>query len=153
MIEGAAITFVDFTEIRRVRETMREFDVFTRLAVVVRDSRDAITVQDLKGRILAWNPGAVRAYGWTETEALAMNVRDRIPREEQEGALARMIELAQDKVLLPFQTRRITKDGRVLEVLLTATALLNKDGEVYAVSTTERVTDAKNQMVKKETNP
>jgi two-component system CheB/CheR fusion protein len=50
-----------------------------RLAVVVRDASDAITVQDLEGRITAWNPGAQRLYGWSEDEALQMNVRDRIP--------------------------------------------------------------------------
>jgi PAS domain S-box-containing protein len=37
---------------------------------MVRDAHDAVTVQDLDGRILAWNPGAVRMYGWSEAEAL-----------------------------------------------------------------------------------
>jgi two-component system CheB/CheR fusion protein len=49
--------------------------------VVVRDASDAITVQDLEGRTLAWNPGAQRLYGWTEAQALQMNVRERIPTE------------------------------------------------------------------------
>ena len=50
-----------------------------RLAVVLQDSNDAITVQDFVGHILAWNQGAERMYGWTESEALRMNVRDIIP--------------------------------------------------------------------------
>ena len=64
-----------------------------RLGVVVRDASDAITVQDLEGRILAWNPGAVRLYGWTEAEALRLNVHDRIPPDLRAGSLATLASL------------------------------------------------------------
>jgi two-component system CheB/CheR fusion protein len=70
-------------------------------ADLMRDSHDAITVQDMDGRIIAWNPGAVRMYGW--------------------------------------RTQRIAKDGRSVEVWLTATALVNETGQMYAVATTERM--------------
>ncbi len=79
IIEGAVITFVDITEMKRVQQALREVNALRRLAVVLRDANDAITVQDMEGCILAWNPGAERMYGWTEAEALAMNIRDRIP--------------------------------------------------------------------------
>ena len=45
-----------------------------------------IIVQDLDGRILAWNPAAERMYGWSEPEALTMNIRDLIPEELREEA-------------------------------------------------------------------
>ena len=89
VIEGAVLTFVDITEVMETREALREANDLLRLAVVVRDAHDAITVQDLDGRILAWNPGAVRMYGWSEAEALTMNVRDRIPEALREDALAK----------------------------------------------------------------
>jgi len=104
----------------------------------VRDAHDAITVQDLNGRILAWNPGAVRMYGWSETEALAMNTRDRIPKELREEALNRVHQLSLAEVLEPYRTQRITKNGSVVEVWMTATALMNEAGEMYAIATTER---------------
>jgi two-component system CheB/CheR fusion protein len=56
-IEGGVITFVDITELKRSEEVLR------RMAVVIKDSNDAITVQDLDGCILAWNRGAERMYG------------------------------------------------------------------------------------------
>ena len=42
-----------------------------RLAAVVRDSNDAVTMMDFEGRVLAWNPEAERIYGWSEAEALS----------------------------------------------------------------------------------
>ena len=106
--------------------------------MVVRDAHDAVTVQDLDGRILAWNPGAVRMYGWSEEEALLMNVRDRIPDDLRENALARVLELSRAEILEPDLTRRKTKAATVLAVSVTSTARVNDAGRMYAVSTTER---------------
>ena len=138
VIEGAVITFVEITEIVRTRETLRKANELLRLAVVVRDAFDAITVQDLDGRIIAWNPGAERMYGWTELEALQMNVRDRIPAELHDQALARVHQLSQAETLETYQTQRICKDGSLKEVSLTSTALVNASGLTYAIATTER---------------
>ncbi len=70
VIDGAVITFFDITEMKKAREALQDSETLRRLAVVMTDSRDAILVQDLDGRILCWNPGATRLYGWTEAEAL-----------------------------------------------------------------------------------
>jgi len=143
VIEGAVITFVEITEMKRIQETLRESEGMRRLAVVVHDAHDAITVQDLEGRILAWNQGAVRIYGWSEAEALVMNVRDRIPEGLCEEALAKVYQLSQAEILEPYRTQRIAKDGRIVEVWLTATALVNETGQMYAIATTERSGDLK----------
>jgi two-component system, chemotaxis family, CheB/CheR fusion protein len=137
VIEGAVITFVDLTEIVQARESLRQSNEMLRLAVIVRDAHDAITMQDLDGRILAWNPGAVRLYGWSEVEALRMNARDRIPLERRADDLARMPPLRPIGKLEPFCSQRFTKDGAILEVWITATALINEMGLVYALATTE----------------
>ena len=139
VIEGVVITFVDITETLHARDTLEKANALLRLAVVVRDAFDAITVQDLEGRIIAWNPGAVRMYGWSEAEALRMNVRDRIPKSLHAKALGRVRELSESVVLEPYHTQRIAKDGRVLNVSLTSTALVDESGDMYAIATTERV--------------
>jgi two-component system CheB/CheR fusion protein len=128
----------DITERKRAEEALRQASSLLRLAVVVRDAHDAITVQDMEGRILAWNPGATRMYGWSEAEALAMNVRDRIPEGLREEALAEVLRLSHDEILEPGRMRRLAKDGRILEVQVTATALVNETGQIYAIATTER---------------
>jgi two-component system CheB/CheR fusion protein len=80
-------------------------------------------------------------YGWSETEALAMNVRERIPQGLREQALATLRQLSRAEVLQPYHTQRIAKNGTVLEVSMVSTALLNEDGKMYAIATTERVKD------------
>ena len=138
IIEGAVLTFVDITERKQAEESLRQANAGTRLAVVVQDAHDAITVQDLEGRMIAWNPGAVRLYGWSEDQALAMNVRDRIPQELREGALETLARLSHAEIMEPYRTRRISKDGSVLDVVIISTALVDTTGKLYAVATTER---------------
>jgi two-component system CheB/CheR fusion protein len=138
VIEGVVVSFVDIMEMKLAKDALRKANEQLRLAVVVRDARDAITVQDLEGHIIAWNPGAVRLYGWSEAEALAMNVRDRIPKGLREDALARVHQLSRAEVLEPYLTQRLTRTGAVVEVSIIATALVNEDGRMYAIATTER---------------
>jgi two-component system CheB/CheR fusion protein len=142
VIEGAVISFIDITDAVQTREALHKANELLRLAVVVRDAHDAITVQDLGGRILAWNPGAVRMYGWSEAEALLMNVRERIPEALREKALTSLQQLSQAEVLEPYRTQRISKQGVVMEVSIISTALLNQSGEMYAIATTERTIGA-----------
>jgi two-component system CheB/CheR fusion protein len=138
VIEGAVITFMDITETKHDREALRQANAKLRLAVVVRDAHDAITVQDMDGCIIAWNQGAVRMYGWSEAEALTMNVSDRIPEELQAEALVNIYRLSLAQKLEPCRTQRLAKDGKVVEIWLTSTALVNEGGKMYAIMTTER---------------
>ena len=140
MIEGAVITFSDTTELKKVREELHESEAQRRLAIVVADSRDAILVQSLNGKILGWNPGATRMYGWTEAEALEMNILELIPPTGRKEALAVVQKLSGAAVLQPYQMERVAKDGQILQISLTATALADTKGAVYAIATTERVT-------------
>jgi two-component system CheB/CheR fusion protein len=139
MIEGAVITFFDISDLVLTREALNKANELQRLAVVVRDAHDAISLQDLNGRILAWNPGAVRLYGWSESEALLLNVRDRIPPALRDDALVILQQLSQGKILAPYYSQRLTADGAVLEVSIIATALLDESGRMYAIATTERL--------------
>jgi two-component system CheB/CheR fusion protein len=137
VIEGAVISFIDITAMVRTREELRKANELMRLAVVVRDAHDAVTVQDLEGNIRAWNPASARMYGWTEAEALQMNFRDRVPGNLQAKEIEKLGLLARGEVLPAYPSSRRTKDDRVVAVEVTATALVDAAGRVYAVATTE----------------
>jgi len=139
VIEGAVITFSDISELKRVELALEQANRRARLAVVVHDAFDAITMTDLEGRILAWNPAAERLYGWTEEQALKMTLRERIPATEVKLAMSRLKQLSQGQVLALYPTQRLTNTGKVVDVSLLATALIDATGKVYAVTTTERL--------------
>jgi two-component system, chemotaxis family, CheB/CheR fusion protein len=92
----------------------------------------------MEGRILAWNASAVKLYGWSEAEALEMNLRDRIPKGRREDTLKKLQQLSQGDILEPYLTQRVTKDGSLLEVSIISSALVNESGQFYAIATTER---------------
>lgn len=139
VIEGAVITFTEITDVKRAQLALRDSEAMGRLAIVVRDAHDAILVFGLDGRVLAWNPAATRNYGWTEAEALTMDLQALAPDAQGDDALSRLREAAFSDVLAPFRARRRTSSGHVMEVWLTAAALMDAAGAPYAIATTERM--------------
>jgi len=137
VIDGVVITLTETTAMRAARDALAETEAARRLAAVVLDARDAITLQAPDGTILAWNPAAERAYGWSEAETLGKNIRMVIPEAQRAEALVRQHALAQSGVLAPYAAERITKDGGIVRVWMTAVAL-QKAGTTYAIATTER---------------
>jgi len=137
VIEGAVISFVDITTMVQTREELRQANNLLRLAIVVRDAHDAITVQSLDGRTLAWNPGATRMYGWTEAEALQMDVARRVPEAVRAEESAHLARLAKGETVPAYPSARLTKDGAIVDVEVTATTLLDAAGNTYAIATTE----------------
>jgi hypothetical protein len=83
-------------------------------------------------------PGGGKDVRLDEAEALAMNIRDLIPEAGREEALAVLRQFSRAEVIEPYRMQRIAKDGRIVDVWLTATALVNDSGSVYAIATTER---------------
>jgi two-component system CheB/CheR fusion protein len=142
VIEGAVITFTEISALKKAQAALRDSEALRRLAVVVRDASDAILVHDLTGRILAWNPKAEAMYGWSEAEALAMNIRDLTPERERDRILAAVRQQSGDGVLEPQRIERIAKDGRTVSVSVIASALVSNAGETYAIATTERAATA-----------
>ncbi|MBI5739394.1 MAG: PAS domain S-box protein [Nitrospirae bacterium] len=122
----------DITEVKQAGEAVK------RLATVLQISNDAITIQDFDGNFTAWNDGAGRMFGWTEAEALKMKVRDTIPAEKLTETLEYLEKLRLGETMPSFETQRVTKDGRILDIWLTATVLKDEAGAPVAIATTER---------------
>jgi len=109
-----------------------------RLAAVLMDSNDAIAVLDFSGRITAWNRGAERMYGYREAEALQMNIEQLIPEEARAGEIVMLERLRHGQLLDSHETRRIRKDGTILDVWVTASILHSGDDRPIAIAVTER---------------
>jgi two-component system, chemotaxis family, CheB/CheR fusion protein len=137
-IEGVVITFQDITGLKQLEQLLKEKEQLRLLAMVVRESGDAYVIQDLDGKILAWNRGAERLYGWTEKEALGQNIRLIIPesnRGEYEHQLKNILE---GEKVEAFEAPRLTQEGRYLEVWVLPTRLTDEEGRIIAVAAHER---------------
>jgi PAS domain S-box-containing protein len=134
-----ATTELDITERKKAESTLKEkLEELRRFATVVSDSNDAVIMHDLDGKILAWNRGAKETYGYTETEALKMNVRDIVAEPDRKAALELIQRIKQGGVVKSFELRRVTKGGKILDVWLTTTLLTDEKGKPVAIATTER---------------
>jgi two-component system CheB/CheR fusion protein len=131
--DGVVVTFSDVTRLRRAEKQTR------RLATVVRDSNDAVILVDTTGKILTWNRGAEDMYGWSQTEAVQMNLRDLTPPDSMGEIVDLIPRLLAGQPVASFETQRRAKDGRVLEVWVTAAAIRDDaTPRVEGIATTER---------------
>lgn len=114
------------------------------LAAIVESSDDAIISKDLNGIIRSWNHGAERIFGYTAEEVVGrpitiLAIPGRI--DEIAGILAR---IKRGERVEHFETKRQTKDGRVLTVSLTVSPLRNTEGKIVGASKIARdITDQK----------
>jgi two-component system CheB/CheR fusion protein len=132
VIAGAVITLADITRLKQAEADLQ------RLATVVLDSNDAVTVHDLEGRILAWNRGAERMYGYSAEEARRVNMMALVPEEGRAQARGLLEAIERGEEVASLEVERLTKDGATLDVWLTVTRLVDDHGRPVAVATTER---------------
>ena len=104
------------------------------LAAIVDSSDDVIVSKTLEGRITSWNRAAERLFGWSAEEAIGQSItliipRDRLP--EEEDVLAR---LRRGERIDHFETIRVTKDGRLVEVSITVSPVRDASGTIVGAS-------------------
>ncbi len=129
IIDGVVINFVNISEVKALK----------RLATVVEDSNDAVTVHDLEGNIVEWNKGAEKMYGYTEREAKQISIFDLVPDEHLKEIKKFIRNLAEGKNVVPFETFRISKNGSKKKVWVKMTRLSDKEGFINEIATTEKL--------------
>ncbi len=117
-----------------------------RLAAIVEFSDDAIIGKDLNGIVISWNKGAEKIFGYTASEMVGASILRLIPadRRDEENQILRKIKLGES--VEHFETRRQTKDRRLMDVSVTASPIKDANGEVIGVSKVARdITERKRQ--------
>jgi two-component system, chemotaxis family, CheB/CheR fusion protein len=131
VIDGVVITFIDNSD-------QKALEIKSRLATVVRDSNDAVTVMDLEGSLLAWNKGAEKTYGLSETNTVGLSVFAIFADRQHDEIMRLLKRIASGEKVEPFQTERELRGGRKHRVQVTASLLRDEQGRPQAVATTER---------------
>jgi len=122
----------DITEEKEV-EKIRNY-----LATVVKQSNDAIYLHDNEGKIISWNEGAEKIYGYSEEEALRMKIWNIIPEYMQPEIESMMNSILEGKKIESLGTQRITKHGKMVDVLLSASVISDLGNHQKSIVITER---------------
>ena len=104
------------------------------LAEVVDSSDDAIITKTLKSVIRTWNPAAERIFGYTAQEAVGQSVLLIIPSGLQHEENIILTRIRNGERLEHFDTVRLRKDGRLIDVSLTVSPVRDPKGVVIGAS-------------------
>ncbi len=108
--------------------------VASRLAAIVESSDDAIIGKDLNGLITSWNRGAERIFGYAAAEIVGTPVMRLIPADRQEEETHILGQIRAGLRVDHFETKRQTKDGRLIDVSISASPIRDSRGVVVGVS-------------------
>jgi PAS domain S-box-containing protein len=124
----------------QTRRTKRDADLSAmHLAAIVEASDDAIiSAKTLDGILTSWNSAAERLYGWTAPEAIGRNLSLIVPDDKTSELAAMMDRLQAGERVEYFETVRLNKDGRRIDVSLTISPVRDLDGRMVGVSKTAR---------------
>ena len=125
---GRVWTFRDITERRGAEEARLH------LSAVVDSTDDAIVSKDLDGVIRSWNQAATRIFGYTPEEVIGKSITLLLPAErlhEEEEILRR---LRRGQRVDHFETVRVHKDGRLIDVSVTISPIRSPSGQIVGAS-------------------
>jgi PAS domain S-box-containing protein len=109
-----------------------------RLAAMVQFSEDAIIRQSLDGVITHWNPAAEKIYGYSAAEVVGRHVGLIIPQARAEENHQLIRRALRGEQISAWETVRRTKDGRIIDISLSVSAIRDERGETTAIVTIER---------------
>ncbi|HYM76255.1 MAG TPA: PAS domain S-box protein [Candidatus Dormibacteraeota bacterium] len=127
-------------ELRRLNEELerrktRELrDSQSRMALIVDSSQDAIIGKNLDGIVTQWNKGAEQMYGYTAQEMIGRPISVLCPKDRPDEIPAILDRIRHGERVEYFESVRVTKDGRRLNVSLAVSPIHDADGKVVGAS-------------------
>ena len=133
-IKGFLIFFKDVTKKKVLEKKAKETTLY--LKNILNDSADAIMGITLENKIFLWNRGAEEIYGYNEKEAIGKHIDMLLPdKQREEGESEKIIKEALKKGFLKnYITERKRKDGRIIKVNITRTAIRDVNGRIFGFS-------------------
>lgn len=131
-------------ELRKAHEELdrrksRELrDSQNRMALIVDSSQDAIIGKTLDGVITHWNNGAEQMYGYTPQEVIGRNISTLCPRDRVDEIPGILEKIRHGERVEYFESVRVTKDGKRLNVSVSISPILDHDGKVVGASAIAR---------------
>ncbi len=110
-------------------------DHSAKLAAIIKNANDAIISRAFDGTVLSWNAAAERLFGYSAAEAIGRPIGELIHLPEARARIMQNIEAVhRGEAVALYETRRRTKDGRVIDVLSSVSPIRNSTGEISGAS-------------------
>ncbi|NNU33144.1 PAS domain S-box protein [Mucilaginibacter sp. S1162] len=121
-----------------------------RLAAIITSSDDAIVSKTLDSVITSWNAAAERMFGWTAAEMIGQKIYKIIPADRQDEEPQIIARLHSGERVEHFETQRLTKDGRLIDVSVTISPIRDSEGRIVGASKIARdITERKQDETRK----
>jgi PAS domain S-box-containing protein len=117
-----------------------------KLAAIVESSSDAIISKTLKGIITSWNKSAEQLFGYTAPEMIGQSINKLIPSDRLDEEPAILEQLKRGEKVKHFETKRMTKDGRLIDISLTISPVKNSRGIIVGASKIARDITAQKKL-------
>ncbi len=125
-----------------------------RLSSIVQSTQSAIISKGLHGSITSWNEGAEEIYGYGEEEVLGVDISLLAPEDKKNEPDQFLERIKNGEKVGPFETTRLTKDGKEIHVSVTVSPIYDEDGDVMGASAIQQdVTEkkeAEHELLEKE---
>ncbi|HVO43384.1 MAG TPA: PAS domain S-box protein [Aggregatilineales bacterium] len=118
----------DITERKRAEESRQL------LAAIVESSEDAVVGLAPEGTIISWNRSAEELYNYSAEEALGQSIRLIMPPDLPDDYLALTSRLRRGEKVTHHETQRRRKDGTLVDISLTVSAIRDRDGTIIATA-------------------
>jgi PAS domain S-box-containing protein len=125
---GAVMVLHDVTELRRPGLTQNG------LAAIVDSSDDAIVSKTLDGTVMSWNPAAERLFGYSASEMVGRPITVVFPPDRLAEEVEFLARLGRGERIEHYETVRVRKDGRAIDVSVTLSPIRDGQGRITGVS-------------------
>jgi PAS domain S-box-containing protein len=138
-VDSALIIAFDVSDIKQSEEKI------AKLAAIVESSEDAIVSKTPEGVVTSWNAAAERMFGFTESEMIGQTIYAIIPPDRHDEEPRILARLRRGEHVEHFETKRMTKSGQLIDVSLTISPIMDKQGNIIGLSKIARDISAKKQ--------
>jgi PAS domain S-box-containing protein len=165
-IQGVVLVFHDASQRYAALESIRESrharqtaevalsaaeDTRLVLAAIVESSDDAIIGETLEGTITSWNQAAERILGYTAPEIIGKPISTLMPPDHSEDSSRILDRIRRGEHVGHFETQRVTKDGRVIDVSLSVSPVRDAEGTIIGAAKVARdITERKRAEAERE---
>lgn len=130
--EGKAVRFIgtafDITGLKDAEEKT------AKLAAIIASTDDAIISKTFESIITSWNASAERMFGYSADEMIGQSIYKLIPQDRLEEEPVILARLRSGERVQHFETKRLTKDARLIDVSVTVSPVKDSDGKIIGLS-------------------